>query len=65
MGVQSLGWEDPPEEEMAAHSSILAWESPWTEESHGLQSMGSVHGHDFVTEHEHCFPFRRVGGTIN
>ena len=30
--VQSLGWEDPLEEEMAAHSSILAWEIPWTEE---------------------------------
>ena len=29
--VQSLGWEDPPEKEMAAHSSILAWEIPWTE----------------------------------
>ena len=31
--VQSLGWEDPLEEEMAAHSSILAWRIPWTEES--------------------------------
>ena len=34
--VQSLGWEDPLEEEMAAHSSILAWEIPWTEEPDGL-----------------------------
>ena len=31
-GIQSLGWEDPLEEEMATHSSILAWEIPWTEE---------------------------------
>jgi len=38
--VQSLGWEDPLEEEMATHSSILAWEIPWTEEHGGLQSMG-------------------------
>ena len=38
--VQSLGWENPVEEEMAAHSSILACEIPWTEESGGLQSMG-------------------------
>ena len=40
MQVQSLGWEDPMEEEMATHSSILAWEIPWTEDSGGLQSMG-------------------------
>ena len=38
---QSLGWEDPLEEEMATHYSILAWKIPWTEESGGLQSMGS------------------------
>ena len=38
--VQSLGLEGPPEEEMATHSSILAWEMPWTEEPGGLQSMG-------------------------
>ena len=41
MQVQSLGREDPLEREMAAHSSILAWEIPWTEETGGLQSMGS------------------------
>ena len=41
MQVQSLGQEDPLEEEMATHSSILAWEIPWTEEPGGLQSMGS------------------------
>ena len=35
--VQSLGWEDPLEEGMASHSSILAWRIPWTEESGGLR----------------------------
>ena len=47
MWVQFLGWEDPLEEVMAAHPSILAWRIPWTEEPGGLQSMGlpSV-GHD-------------------
>ena len=39
--VQSLGQEDPLQEEMASHSSILAWRIPWTEETGGLQSMGS------------------------
>ena len=39
--VQSLGWEDPLEEGMAPHSSILAWRLTWTEEPGGLQSMGS------------------------
>ena len=37
--VQSLGWEDPLEKEMATHASILAWEIPWTEEPGGQQSM--------------------------
>ena len=40
-GVQSLGCRDSLEKEMATHSSILAREIPWTEESGGLQSMGS------------------------
>ena len=39
--VQSLGWEDPLEKEVETHSSILAWEIPWTEEPGALQSMGS------------------------
>ena len=39
--VRFLGCEDPLEEEMATHSSILAWEIPWTEEPGGLQSLGS------------------------
>ena len=41
MKVQSLGREDPLEEGLATHSSILAWEIPWTEQPSGLQSMGS------------------------
>ena len=39
--VQSLGWEDLLEKELATHSSILVWKIPWTEEPGGLQSMGS------------------------
>ena len=38
--VQSLGWEDPLEKEMATHSSNLAWKIPWTEERGRLQPMG-------------------------
>ena len=41
MRIWSLGWEDPLEEGMAAHSSILSWRTPWTEEPDGPQSMGS------------------------
>ena len=39
--VQTLDQEDPLEKEMATHSSILAWQTPWTDEPGGLQSMGS------------------------
>ena len=39
--VQALGWEDPLEEDMATHPSILAWRIPWTEGPRGLQSLGS------------------------
>ena len=47
MQVQSLGWEDPLEEEMATNSSILAWKIPWTEEPGRLQYIGSQRvGHD-------------------
>ena len=50
MLVSIPGLEDPLEEEMAAHSSILAWEISWTEEPGGLQSMGWQRvGHDLVT----------------
>ena len=45
--VQSLGWEDPLEKEMAIHSSTIAWKIPWTEEPGRLWSMGSQRvGHD-------------------
>ena len=45
--IHSLGWEDPPEEGMVTHFSILAWRIPWTEEPGGLQSMGLERvGHD-------------------
>ena len=40
MQVQSLGWEDPLEKEMATHSIIPTWKIPWTEEPGGLQSIG-------------------------
>ena len=55
--VRSLGREDPLEREVATHSSIPAWEIPWTEDPSGLQSMGLSPcqrvRHDFVTEHTH------------
>ena len=56
--VRSLGWEDALEEEMATHSSILAWKIPWTEESAELQSKGLQRvGHDRATEHkQHIAP---------
>ena len=38
--VQSLGWKDPLEKEMATHSRIITWKIPWTEEPYGLHSMG-------------------------
>ena len=45
--IESLGREDPLEKGMATHSSVLAWGIPWTEESGGLQTMGSHRvGHD-------------------
>ena len=48
--VQSLGWEDPLEKEMANHSRTLAWKTPWTEEPGRLQSMRSQRvGHDWAT----------------
>ena len=53
---QSLGREDPLEEEMATLSSILAWEIPWTEEPAGLQSMGSQRvRHNWKIEHTRTY----------
>ena len=58
--VQVLGREDPLEEEMATHSSILAWRIPWTEEPGGLQSMGSPRvGHNSETN---TFTFQYKAG---
>ena len=54
--VRSLGWEDPLEEGMAAHSSILAWRIPRTAEPGGLQSTGSQRlRHNWATEHTKCW----------
>ena len=51
--VQSLGQEDPLEKEMATHFSIIAWKIPWTEESGGLESMGSIRvRHNLVTRQQ-------------
>ena len=64
--VQSLGWEDPLKKEMATHSSILAWEIPWTEEPGRLQSMGLQRiRHDLVTKpppqyKDYCFLEHRL-----
>ena len=50
--VRLLGGDDPLEKEMATHSSILAWEIPWTEEPGELQSVVSQRvGHNLVTKH--------------
>ena len=49
MQVQSVGQEDPLEEEMTTHSSVLAWRIPWTKEPGGLPSMGlQIVGHDWA-----------------
>ena len=51
--IQCLGQDDPLEEGMATHSSLLAWRIPWTEEPGGLQSMGLQRvGHDLATEQQ-------------
>ena len=58
--VRSLGREDPLEEGMAIHSSILAWQVPWTEGPGGLQSIGSQRvGHDQA--HTHALSFKKRG----
>ena len=53
--VQSLGWKDPLEEEMATHSSILAWRIQWTEKPGGLRSMRSFHGLTFSLSYTHIY----------
>ena len=49
--VQSLGWEDPLEKDMATHSNILAWKTPWTEEPGWVQSMGPRRQHERARTH--------------
>ena len=51
--AQSLGWKEPLEKEIATHSSIIAWEIPWTEESARLQSTGSQNSR---TKQFYCIP---------
>ena len=62
--VWSLGWEDPLEECMAIHSSVLSWRIPWTEKPGELQSMGSHRvGHDWATNtHTHARVDRSIWG---
>ena len=58
--VWSLGQEDPLEDSMATHSSVLAWRIPWTEEPDMLQSMGSWRiGSDLVTEQQQLRVLKR------
>ena len=58
MWVQSLGQDDPLEEELATHSSILAWGILWTEEPAGLESMGrQTVGHDLATKRQQILGF--------
>ena len=54
MQVRSLGPEDPLQEGMATHSSILAWRITWTEEPSGLQSMGGLKESEMTEETEHA-----------
>ena len=61
--VQSLGWEDPLEKEMATYSSTLAWKISWTEEPCRLQSMGSKESD--TTEQLHSLNGREVNWKIN
>ena len=68
--AQSLGQEDPLEEGMATHSSILAWKTPWTEAPGGLQSMGLLRArHDLETKkqqpHHHLGQYLTWESVIN
>ena len=62
MWVQSLGWEDPLEQEMATHSSFLAWEISWTEKPGGLQSMGVTKESDTTERlnNTKCYPSKEA-----
>ena len=53
--IRSLGWENPLEKEIATHSSILAWEIPWTAETQGLQFVESQRvRHNLVSKQQQC-----------
>ena len=67
MPVQSLGWQDPLEEEIAAHSNILAWKTPETQEPGRLQAMGLQRvGHDCAVELEKAMaPHSSTLGLVN
>ena len=59
--VQSLGQEDLLEKGMATHSSILAWETPWTEEPGRLQFLGLQRvGHNLATKQQYCLKISKV-----
>ena len=58
--VQFLGWDDPLEKEMATHSSILAWEIPWTEEPDGLQPTGSQQSDTTYQVNHHRIKFKKI-----
>ena len=63
--VQSLGWEDPLEKEMATHSGTLAWKIQWTEEPGRLQSMGLQRvGHHWATSLS-LFPVLSIMSPLN
>ena len=55
--VQPMGQEDPLEKGMAAYSSVLAWEIPWTDEPGGLQSMGSQRVRYDCSDRTHSLDF--------
>ena len=65
--IQSLGWEDPLEKEIAIHSSILAWKIPWMEEPGRPQSTGPKRvGHAWVTStHKHIQGLSVFSGSVN
>ena len=60
MQIQSLDREEPLKQEVAVHSSILAWEMPWTEQRHGLQSMGSPRVEDDLAIKQQQQPYLPV-----
>ena len=66
MQVQSLGWEEPLEKEMATHFSILAWEIPWTEEPGGNPWGRKRVGHNLAPRQQQQHAYAGdAGGTLN